>query len=140
METTSVKQQDHTHCKASLQTSSWGAASPPPEEMMATMADEDAVGDFANRLKHEFEDHESDASDMMESQDWFVNDKREDQRAPSPTMSPIKENDGTGAAGVVSPSSVASPASKATVSQATSNTVETPEVREFSTLELGLVA
>lgn len=132
METTSVKQQDRTWRGASLQTSNWGAASPPPEKMMATTADEDAVGDFADRLKHEFEDHESDASDMMESQDWFVNDKREDQRAPSPTMSAIKENDGAGAAGIVSPISVASPASKAIVSQATSNTIETPEVRELS--------
>lgn len=91
------------------------------------MAEDDTVGDFANRLQHEFEDHDSDASDMMESQDWFVNDKREDERAPSPT---VKENDGVGAAAVVSLSSVASPASKATVSQATSNTAETPEVRE----------
>ncbi|DBA02400.1 TPA: hypothetical protein N0F65_007219 [Lagenidium giganteum] len=33
------------------------------------------VDDFANRLKIEFEDRTSNASDQDESQDWFVNDK-----------------------------------------------------------------
>lgn len=39
------------------------------------------------RLKFEFEDRVSDASENDESQDWFVNDKRDDDRAPSPTKS-----------------------------------------------------
>ncbi|POM62015.1 hypothetical protein PHPALM_28876 [Phytophthora palmivora] len=38
------------------------------------MMEESAMGDFANRLKQEFEDEDSNASDGDECQDWFVND------------------------------------------------------------------
>lgn len=83
------------------------------------MVEEDTVGEFADRLKYEFEDRASDGSDMGESQDWFVNDKRDDDRAPSPT-SPSKEQSDA----VIT---VASPASKPTVSPSLSNTAETAE-------------
>ncbi|ETP49603.1 hypothetical protein F442_04899 [Phytophthora nicotianae P10297] len=51
-----------------------------------------AMGEFANRLKQEFEDQDSNASDGDECQDWFVNDspKREvalrmdDESSPKP--------------------------------------------------------
>ncbi|KAF1774167.1 hypothetical protein GQ600_17682 [Phytophthora cactorum] len=57
------------------------------------MMEESAMGDFANRLKQEFEDRDSNASDGDECQDWFVNDspKREagprmdDESSPSGT-------------------------------------------------------
>ncbi|CEG36875.1 uncharacterized protein PHALS_04128 [Plasmopara halstedii] len=38
------------------------------------MMEESAMGDFANRLKQEFEEQNSNASDSDGSQDWFVND------------------------------------------------------------------
>ncbi|KAF1327451.1 hypothetical protein FI667_g7611, partial [Globisporangium splendens] len=53
------------------------------------MMEESVVGDFANRLKLEFEDRESNASDMDECQDWFVNDAT---RTPSPTKSDLGGN------------------------------------------------
>lgn len=83
----------------------------------------DAVDDFADRLKHEFEDNVSDTSDMNESQDWFVNDKREDERPPSPTSDANKE---VSAASPVplAPSTIPSPASKASISHPTSNPAE----------------
>ncbi|GLD98971.1 hypothetical protein PINS_up007689 [Pythium insidiosum] len=51
------------------------------------MMDECVVDDFANRLKFEFEDNGGDGDDMDEDQDWFVNDKRDTERSPSPTKS-----------------------------------------------------
>uniref|UniRef100_K3X376 Uncharacterized protein n=1 Tax=Globisporangium ultimum (strain ATCC 200006 / CBS 805.95 / DAOM BR144) TaxID=431595 RepID=K3X376_GLOUD len=53
------------------------------------MMEESVVGDFANRLKLEFEDRDSNASDMDECQDWFVNDAT---RTPSPTKSDVGGN------------------------------------------------
>ncbi|KAL3662782.1 hypothetical protein V7S43_012185 [Phytophthora oleae] len=38
------------------------------------MMEGSAMGEFANRLKEEFEDRDSNASDGDECQDWFVND------------------------------------------------------------------
>lgn len=48
----------------------------------------------ARRLRYEFEDRTSGASENGESQDWFVNDKRDDSRTPSPTKSEVTARDG----------------------------------------------
>lgn len=67
----------------------------------ATMMEETGVDDFADRLKHEFEDRASDG-DMDESQDWFVNDKPDLERAPSPVASERSEKDASPAPNVAS--------------------------------------
>lgn len=65
------------------------------------------------RLKFEFEDRVSGASEMDdESQDWFVNDKRDDDRAPSPT----KSENANGAKDADGPASVGKSAGAATAS------------------------
>lgn len=58
----------------------------------AIMMEETDMDNFADRLKHEFEDRASDG-DMDESQDWFVNDKPDLERAPSPVASERSEKD-----------------------------------------------
>ncbi|EEY60236.1 uncharacterized protein PITG_12571 [Phytophthora infestans T30-4] len=46
------------------------------------MMEGSAMGDFANRLKLEFEDQDSEASEGDECQDWFVNDSPKRNIAP----------------------------------------------------------
>ncbi|KAG7387693.1 hypothetical protein PHYPSEUDO_013820 [Phytophthora pseudosyringae] len=58
------------------------------------MMEESAVGDFANRLKHEFEDRESDASDGDECQDWFVNDSPKNELVAPVDDEPSPKRDG----------------------------------------------
>ncbi|KAJ0390177.1 hypothetical protein P43SY_010910 [Pythium insidiosum] len=90
--------------------------------------DECIVDDFANRLKFEFEDNGDDGDDMDADQDWFVNDKRDTERSPSPTKSdksrdrpdtvggsasasPVKDGASPRAAASTSPKAAALPSS-----------------------------
>ncbi|KAG1688905.1 hypothetical protein DVH05_002989 [Phytophthora capsici] len=59
------------------------------------MMEGSAMGEFANRLKEEFEDQNSNASDGDECQDWFVNDSpKHEAEVPLEDDSSLK-NDGT---------------------------------------------
>ncbi|KAL4102211.1 hypothetical protein PRIC1_005956 [Phytophthora ramorum] len=83
------------------------------------MMEESAVGDFANRLKYEFEDRDSDASDGDECQDWFVNDSRKEEPVAPVDGNSSPKRDGTRgptnppAAGTRPGRSVSSPATPA---------------------------
>ncbi|KAE9033000.1 hypothetical protein PR003_g8898 [Phytophthora rubi] len=85
------------------------------------MMEESAMGDFANRLKQEFEDRDSNASDGDECQDWFVNDSPKHESVAPMDETPSPKRDGTRGATVppAAPAarttrSVSSPAQPAT--------------------------
>ncbi|EGZ11808.1 hypothetical protein PHYSODRAFT_250872 [Phytophthora sojae] len=59
------------------------------------MMEESAMGDFANRLKQEFEDRDSNASDGDECQDWFVNDSPKHDSVAPMDEEPSPKRDGS---------------------------------------------
>uniref|UniRef100_H3GPD1 Tubby C-terminal domain-containing protein n=1 Tax=Phytophthora ramorum TaxID=164328 RepID=H3GPD1_PHYRM len=94
------------------------------------MMEESAVGDFANRLKYEFEDRDSDASDGDECQDWFVNDSRKEEPVAPVDGNSSPKRDGTRgptnppAAGTRPGRSVSSPATPAVKPKASDTKAE----------------
>ncbi|KAJ8564078.1 hypothetical protein ON010_g7267 [Phytophthora cinnamomi] len=107
--------------------------------------EESAMGDFANRLKQEFEDRDSNASDGDECQDWFVNDSPKHESVAPMDEEPSPKRDGTRGATVppaASPAtrttrSVSSPAQPATKTSPSDTKTITDEA---SALNLGSCA
>ncbi|KAG2765543.1 hypothetical protein PC129_g10162 [Phytophthora cactorum] len=98
------------------------------------MMEESAMGDFANRLKQEFEDRDSNASDGDECQDWFVNDSPKREAGPRMDDESSPKRDGTRDATVPprTTRSVSSP-SQAAAKASDTKTIEDEEHEDCDT-------